>query len=131
MTELFDIPVVNADGTETTLAEHRGKVAEMAGRDLPGRDLTPLFSRPGAAGLHAAREGVLDRLCQDGLLAEHAGRIVAALRAQAQLQQAREQAELVRQQRGQGHHQTGTRQAQDLRQHRHPGSPGHLVNLRQ
>ncbi|MEN9740376.1 MAG: hypothetical protein RLZ72_642 [Actinomycetota bacterium] len=26
MTELFDIPVVNADGTATTLAEHRGKV---------------------------------------------------------------------------------------------------------
>jgi arylsulfatase A-like enzyme len=35
------------------------KRAEFAGRGLPGKDLTPLLTNPGAAGLHAAREGVL------------------------------------------------------------------------
>lgn len=35
------------------------RVAELAGRDLPGRDLTPLLTNPGAAGAHALREGVL------------------------------------------------------------------------
>ncbi len=33
--------------------------ADFAGADLPGKDLTPLFTNPAAADLHAAREGVL------------------------------------------------------------------------
>jgi len=33
--------------------------AEFAGRNLPGKDLTPLLTNPGAADLHAARDGVL------------------------------------------------------------------------
>lgn len=35
------------------------RVSELAGRDLPGKDLTPLLSDPGAASLHAARDTVL------------------------------------------------------------------------
>lgn len=35
------------------------KRAEFAARKLPGKDLTPLFTNPGAAGLNAAREAVL------------------------------------------------------------------------
>jgi arylsulfatase len=33
--------------------------AEFAGRELPGKDLTPLLTNPGAAELHAARDAVL------------------------------------------------------------------------
>lgn len=40
-------------GTEAT------KRAEFAGRALPGKDLSPLFTNPGGADLHAAREAVL------------------------------------------------------------------------
>lgn len=36
-----------------------GGVGELAGRDLPGKDLTPLLTNPGAAGIHAARESIL------------------------------------------------------------------------
>ncbi|WP_270938500.1 sulfatase-like hydrolase/transferase, partial [Falsiroseomonas oryzae] len=36
-----------------------GRVAELARRSLPGKDLTPLLSSPGAAGANAVREGVL------------------------------------------------------------------------
>ena len=36
-----------------------GRVGEVAGRDLPGKDATPLLSNPGAAGPNALREGVL------------------------------------------------------------------------
>ena len=36
-----------------------GRIGELAGRDLPGKDLTPLLTNPGGADLHAAREGVL------------------------------------------------------------------------
>ena len=36
-----------------------GKVGEIAGRELPGKDLTPLLNGPGAASIHAIREGVL------------------------------------------------------------------------
>ncbi len=36
-----------------------GRVAEIAGRPLPGKDLTPLLGAPGAAGPNALREGVL------------------------------------------------------------------------
>lgn len=32
---------------------------ELAGRDLPGKDLMPVLGNPGQADLHAAREGVL------------------------------------------------------------------------
>jgi arylsulfatase len=37
----------------------RGKVADIAGRELPGRDLTPLLGSPAAADIHAARESIL------------------------------------------------------------------------
>ncbi|WP_237216796.1 sulfatase-like hydrolase/transferase, partial [Falsiroseomonas oryziterrae] len=36
-----------------------GRVAELARRTLPGKDLTPLLANPGAAGANALREGVL------------------------------------------------------------------------
>jgi len=36
-----------------------GRVADVAGRALPGKDLTPLLSNPGAAGANALRESVL------------------------------------------------------------------------
>jgi arylsulfatase A-like enzyme len=36
-----------------------GRVAELARRDLPGRDLTPLFANPGGAGVNAVREAAL------------------------------------------------------------------------
>lgn len=36
-----------------------GRVAELARRDLPGRDLTPLFANPGAAAVNAVREAAL------------------------------------------------------------------------
>jgi arylsulfatase len=36
-----------------------GRVGDVAGRALPGKDLTPLLSNPGAAGANALREGVL------------------------------------------------------------------------
>lgn len=36
-----------------------GRVAELAGRALPGKDLTALLGNPGAAGVNALREGVL------------------------------------------------------------------------
>ena len=35
------------------------KRTEIAGRDLPGKDLSTLFTGPGAADLHAVRDGVL------------------------------------------------------------------------
>ncbi|PLK50433.1 sulfatase-like hydrolase/transferase [Uliginosibacterium sp. TH139] len=35
------------------------RVAEVAGRPLPGKDLGPLFTAPGKAGLHAVRDSVL------------------------------------------------------------------------
>ena len=37
----------------------RGRVGEIAGRELPGKDLTPLLDRPGSAAVNAVREGVL------------------------------------------------------------------------
>ena len=36
-----------------------GRVAELARRELPGKNLTPLLTNPGAAGVNAAREAVL------------------------------------------------------------------------
>src|SRR5262249_57229536 len=36
-----------------------GRIGEVAGRELPGKDLTPLLNNPGAAGVNAAPEGVL------------------------------------------------------------------------
>ena len=36
-----------------------GRVSEFARRDLPGKDLTPLLTNPGAAGVNAVREAVL------------------------------------------------------------------------
>ncbi len=37
----------------------RGQIGELAGRDLPGKDVTPLFNNPSAAGIHAVRDGAL------------------------------------------------------------------------
>ena len=37
----------------------RARRATLAGRDLPGKDLTPVLGNPGSADLHAAREGIL------------------------------------------------------------------------
>ena len=36
-----------------------GKSGELAGRTLPGKDLSPLLTNPGSADVHAARDGVL------------------------------------------------------------------------
>ena len=36
-----------------------GRFGEIAGRDLPGKDLTPLLTSPATAGVNALREGVL------------------------------------------------------------------------
>ena len=36
-----------------------GRVAELARRTLPGKDITPLLANPGAAGVNALREGTL------------------------------------------------------------------------
>src|SRR5262249_43691398 len=50
------------DAVPTLLAvagvEGTGRV-ELAGRELPGKDLTPLLANPGAAEVHAARDAVL------------------------------------------------------------------------
>ena len=35
------------------------QVAEIAGRQLPGKDLSPVFSNPGSASVHAVRDSVL------------------------------------------------------------------------
>jgi arylsulfatase A-like enzyme len=36
-----------------------GRIGELAGRELPGKDLTSLLNSPGSAGVNALREGVL------------------------------------------------------------------------
>src|SRR5262249_60740123 len=36
-----------------------GRGGEIAGRALPGKDLTPLLNHAGGAGVHAVREGIL------------------------------------------------------------------------
>lgn len=36
-----------------------GKSGELAGRELPGKDFSSLFNRPGAAGVHEIRESIL------------------------------------------------------------------------
>jgi arylsulfatase A-like enzyme len=36
-----------------------GGSGELAGRTLPGKDITPVLSNPGAADLHAVRDGIL------------------------------------------------------------------------
>ena len=58
-----------------------GRMPELAGRDLPGKDLTPLLANPGAAGVHALREAVL--FTYSGLSTNDAAlwRMVAAARA--------------------------------------------------
>lgn len=59
------------------------KRAEVAGRELPGKDLTPLLTSPGTAGLHAVREGVL--FTYSGLATNDSGlwRIAAEAKASA------------------------------------------------
>jgi hypothetical protein len=56
--------------------------SELAGRDLAGKDLTPVLSSPKGAGVHAAREGVLftysSLSCNDSGLFEVAGEALAA-----------------------------------------------------
>jgi arylsulfatase len=59
-----------------------GRVGEIAGRDLPGKDLTPLLTSPATAGVNALREGVL--FTYSGLLtvdSEPLGMAVKALAA--------------------------------------------------
>lgn len=58
-----------------------GRVPELAGRALPGKDLTPLLSAPGAAGTNALREGVL--FTYSGLSTNDAGlwRVLSAAKA--------------------------------------------------
>jgi arylsulfatase len=58
-----------------------GRVAELARRSLPGKDVTPLLANPGAAGVNALREGVL--FTYSGLSTNDASlwRAVAAARA--------------------------------------------------
>jgi arylsulfatase len=55
---------------------------ELAGRDLPGKDLTSALSSPKGAGVHAARESVLftysSLSCNDSGLFKAAGEAVAA-----------------------------------------------------
>lgn len=36
-----------------------GRMAELAGNELPGKDLSGLMTNPGAAGIHAARDSIL------------------------------------------------------------------------
>ena len=59
-----------------------GRRGELAGRDLPGKDLTPVLGNPASAGLNAAREGVLftySALCtNDAGLFAVAGEAIAA-----------------------------------------------------
>jgi arylsulfatase len=60
-------------------AANRG---EFAGRDLPGKDLTPVLGNPGPAALNAAREGALFTYsalaCNDAGLFRVAGEAIAA-----------------------------------------------------
>jgi arylsulfatase A-like enzyme len=37
----------------------KGRAAELAGRELPGKDFSTVLNQPGAAGLHAVRDSVL------------------------------------------------------------------------
>ena len=49
---------------------------DFAGRDLPGKDFTPVFSNPGAADVHAAREAIL--FTYSGLSTNDAGLFAVA-----------------------------------------------------
>jgi len=49
---------------------------ELAGRDLPGKDLLPVLGNPGSADLHAAREGIL--FTYSGLSTNDAGLFAVA-----------------------------------------------------
>lgn len=55
--------------------------SEFAGRDLPGKDLAPVLSKPKSAGVHAAREAVLFTysalMANDSGLIEVAGKAIA------------------------------------------------------
>lgn len=53
-----------------------GRQGELAGRDLPGRDLTPVLGNPASAGVHAAREGIL--FTYSGLVTNDAGLMAVA-----------------------------------------------------
>lgn len=55
---------------------------ELAGRSLPGRDLTPVLGKPGSADVHAARPGVL--FTYSALTAQDAGLIKVAGQAVAE-----------------------------------------------
>jgi len=58
-----------------------GRVADVAGRALPGKDLTPLLSNPGAAGANALRESVLFTYSGLGTNDAAIWRAIAAARA--------------------------------------------------
>ncbi|MBL8675739.1 MAG: sulfatase-like hydrolase/transferase [Rhodospirillales bacterium] len=66
------------------------RAAEVAGRKLPGKDLAPLLSRPGAQGKHAAREAAL--FTYSGLGTNDAGAFEFALKAMAAGKNAMEEA---------------------------------------
>jgi arylsulfatase len=55
---------------------------EFAGRDLPGKNLMPVLSNPGAADIHAAREGIL--FAYSALVAVDAGLFAVAGEALAE-----------------------------------------------
>jgi arylsulfatase len=58
-----------------------GRSGELAGRDLPGKDLTLLLNNPGSAGVNALREGVL--FTYSGLVTVDADPLEAAANALA------------------------------------------------
>jgi arylsulfatase len=59
-----------------------GKVGDVAGRDLPGKDLTAALAKPGAAGVNALRESVLFTysgiMFNDGMVMEQVAATIAA-----------------------------------------------------
>lgn len=58
------------------------QAAEYAGRDLPGKDLTPVLGRPTGAGIHAIRESILftysGLVLNDGAVLEQIADVIAA-----------------------------------------------------
>lgn len=57
------------------------RISELAGLDLPGKDLTPLLTDPGAAPLHAVRDTVL--FTYSGLTTNDSGLVRTVSRARA------------------------------------------------
>ena len=68
--------------TLLSMAGAAGRAGELAGRELPGKDLTPILGNPGPAAVHAARPGALFTYsalaCNDAGLFAVAGEAIAA-----------------------------------------------------